>query len=421
MSFSHITDREKDVLKTVALNYGNIKSTEAPWYGFYDLMLSDFVGIVHQDNMKMALIIFPQHPVAIIKDNNVVDDDEDEDDEDDAPTTPDRQHAQLESPDPIALVTPERSASQSQATIIASTAVETLSNHISPCKEVESEDELDTLEKNEYKEVIQVVQRVLPLEEQASLTPQIKEQAPMPPLKNQHAKKERSECIPDFLRRRFYLDSNNATLASRIDLIVELKKKAPTVLDVLRARVWTLSRQVEIQAEYAFKQDDKLSVVGYIIGIGNAWNYGELDRDETLAKRRDRDDDEYRQTASSQTGSSVDSASNNTGEISMHQHLGKVHLAPAPADDPSPTSRKTVSMSPALGPSSSTSIAKVPGPIISHDSDSERNRRVQDLVQSTYPYIFTDIMSPVQKQWFKDINYRLEKLDDIHRHRYLKD
>ena len=80
----------------------------------------------------------------------------------------------------------------------------------------------------------------------------------------------RSTRIPDFVRRRFYLDDNFNIKASRIDMVVEVKRSAPTP-GKTKHRLVKAEPQAREQAAHALAEDKRLTVVGWIAAVGNVW------------------------------------------------------------------------------------------------------------------------------------------------------
>lgn len=108
-------------------------------------------------------------------------------------------------------------------------------------------------------------------------------------------RRSRSTRVPDFIRLRVYLDDNFRCIGSRVDLIIELKRRG-TNRAITRRLLAKALRQVGEQARHAFQQDDDLIVVGFIIAAGNVWQYGELDRTDTLEVPNPNRDNTYTPT-----------------------------------------------------------------------------------------------------------------------------
>lgn len=178
----------------------------------------------------------------------------------------------------------------------------------------------------------------------------------------------RSTRIPDFVRRRFYLDDNLNIKACRIDLVIELKRSSSKPGKVKRSLV-EAEVQARQQAAHALAEDERLMVVGCIAAVGNVWRYGEVDRRfETGGGIHNADrDPTYTPGSSSGTPPSTE----------------------APLFDwmtPPATRNQGFQRSPAPSP------------------DTPR-------VLDPTPKVFTDPTSPAQKAWLTDIHDRLNILD----------
>jgi hypothetical protein len=85
----------------------------------------------------------------------------------------------------------------------------------------------------------------------------------------------RSTQIPDFVRRRFYLDDNFNIKASRVDMAVEVKRSSSKP-GKTKHRLVEAELQAREQAAHALAEDERLTVVGYIAAVGIVWRYGEV-------------------------------------------------------------------------------------------------------------------------------------------------
>lgn len=173
-----------------------------------------------------------------------------------------------------------------------------------------------------------------------------------------------STRIPDFVRRRFYLDENLNIKASRIDLVVELKKSYSTPDETRRILV-EAEIQAREQAAHALAEDKNLRVVGYIAAVGNVWRYGEVDRSNTGGRIHNAGRD-FTYTPGSSSGTpSTEASLLRTPPASQNQGFKR---SPAPSPD-------------------------------------------SPQVLDQKPKVFKNPMSPAQKAWLTAIHERLDFLD----------
>ena len=197
----------------------------------------------------------------------------------------------------------------------------------------------------------------------------------------------RSIRVPDFVRLRLYLDANFYRVRSRVDLIVELKKRGIRTLMTERL-LEKARRQVEEQAVHAFLQDDDLAAVGFIIGAGNVWRYGELARATvlTFGNLNARHDGTY-----TPTSSTVSESSNSA----TPDHLNS---GPATPDPPTRTTINTIGISPTLLRS------------LNPSPPSQAQIR---LDTTGWPRVLTNFSLPEQIQWLSDVKERLDEVDGL--------
>lgn len=177
-----------------------------------------------------------------------------------------------------------------------------------------------------------------------------------------------STRIPDFVRRRFYLDDNLNIKASRIDMVVELKKSSSKPGKTKRSLV-EAGLQARQQAAHALGEDERLKVVGYIAAVGNVWRYGEVVRSETGGGIHNADRD-----------------STFTPESSPRTPSNRAEASPLDWTTPPATQNQGFQRSPAPSPDS-------------------------PQVLNPTPKVFTDPTSPAQKAWLTAIHERLNILD----------
>jgi hypothetical protein len=181
----------------------------------------------------------------------------------------------------------------------------------------------------------------------------------------------RSTRIPDFVRRRFYLDENFNIKASRIDMVVEVKRSSSKP-GKTKHRLVEAELQAREQAAHALAEDERLMVVGCIAAVGNVWRYGEVDRrGETGGGIHNAQRDP------TYTPGSSDSSGSRSTQVSPYnitawaqptpQHVGFL-CSPAPSPD-------------------------------------------SPQVLNSTPKVFTNPTLPVQKAWLTDIHERLNILD----------
>ncbi|KAF8800138.1 hypothetical protein BYT27DRAFT_6844748 [Phlegmacium glaucopus] len=177
----------------------------------------------------------------------------------------------------------------------------------------------------------------------------------------------RSTRIPDFVRRRFYLDDNLNIKASRIDMVVELKRSSSKLGKTKRGLV-EAELQAKQQAVHALAEDERLMVVGYIAAVGNVWRYGEVDRRSEIAGGIHNADRDSTYTPGSSSGTPSTEASSPGWMTPPANRNQGFQRSPAPSPD-------------------------------------------SPRVLNRTPKVFTDPTSPAQKAWLTDIHERLNFLD----------
>ncbi|EAU90785.2 hypothetical protein CC1G_09262 [Coprinopsis cinerea okayama7 len=99
-------------------------------------------------------------------------------------------------------------------------------------------------------------------------------EASMPP---REYRKRRAICIPDFCRRRTYIDPQTSQiLASRVDMLVENKGNGWYRKADRRRAFYTVYRQLVAQAAHVFQNDPKLQVLGAVSAVGPRCAYAEI-------------------------------------------------------------------------------------------------------------------------------------------------
>lgn len=181
----------------------------------------------------------------------------------------------------------------------------------------------------------------------------------------------RSTRIPDFVRRRFYLDDNFNIKASRIDMVVEVKRSAPTP-GKTKHRLVKAELQAREQAAHALAEDKRLTVVGWIAAVGNVWRYGEVDR-------------------WGETGGGIQNAQRDPTYTPGSSDSCGSPSTPVPPYNIAAQTQPT---------SQHGGFLRSPAP----SPDSPR-------VLNPTPKVFTDLTLPVQKAWLTDIHERLNVLD----------
>jgi hypothetical protein len=196
----------------------------------------------------------------------------------------------------------------------------------------------------------------------------------------------RSIRAPDFVRLRLYLDANFHCVRSRVDLIVELKKRGIRILMTERL-LEKVCRQVEEQAAHAFLQDDDLTAVGFIIRAGNVWRYGELAHANVLTMGNPKPNRDGTYSPSSTGSESSNSATPG-------------HLSSGPAT-PEPSIRTTINT---IGTSPNLFRSLNPSP------PSQAQIR---LDTTGWPCVLTNFSLPEQIQWLADVKERLDEVDAL--------
>ena len=174
-----------------------------------------------------------------------------------------------------------------------------------------------------------------------------------------------STRVPDFVRRRFYLDDNLNIKASRIDMVVELKRSSSKSGNTKR-RLVEAELQARQQAAHALDEDVRLKVVGCIVAVGNVWRYGEVDRSETAGGIHSANRDST-YTPGSSSGTSSTEASTLKWTTPPTTWTQGFRRSPAPSPD-------------------------------------------SPQVLNATPKVFTDPTSPTQKAWLTTIHERLNFL-----------
>lgn len=141
-------------------------------------------------------------------------------------------------------------------------------------------------------------------------------------------------------------------------------------------------RQVEEQAAHAFLQDDDLTAVGFIIGAGNVWRYGDANV-LTMGNPNARCDGTY-------------SLPSTVSESSSSAMTGDLSSGPA---TPEPSIRTTINM---IGTS----------PSLFRSLNSSPPSQAQIRLDTTgWPRILTNFSLPEQIQWLSDVKERFDEVD----------